>query len=334
MTSTKTDRTTAQKVAIFRGRFSGRTDVYGSRNRRTGDIFKKKYPVTDAVFLNHLLGKEPYGVFPLIIDKTRILVVDFDKPDLIPPLDFVIRAQSYCIPAYVELSKERGSHVWMWSEEQGVPAWKARLVAGHILKEIGKPRTEIFPKQDEVRSDKYGNFIFAPLDGMLVPKGRTVFLDPDDPSKPYPNQWDFLESIEAFSERLLDEIIAVNELQVEEDETWQQETGAQDNRPGDIFNQQGDIRPILNKHGWKSVSCNDKYEYWRRPGKSTGWSASLIDGKIFHVFTTNGEPFEELKSYSLFSAYALLEHGGDFPQAASDLARQGFGTGNGGEASS
>jgi hypothetical protein len=90
-------------------------------------------------------------------------------------------------------------------------AAKARIVARHILEEIEEPKTEVFPKQDVIDGSKsYGNFINAPLLGALVPQGRTVFIDEN--LKPYPNQWDFLESVEFVPASRLDEIIEVNGL--------------------------------------------------------------------------------------------------------------------------
>jgi len=64
--------------------------------------------------------------------------------------------------------------------------------------------------------------------------------------------------------------------------------------------------------------------YWRRPGKTSGWSASLKEGVLF-VFSSSATPFEPQQAYSPFSVYALLEHGGDFARAASALRGQGFG---------
>ena len=94
-------------------------------------------------------------------------------------------------------------------------------------------------------------------------------------------------------------------------------------RPGDDYNQRGDLRELLTKHGWTLAKAGEN-EYWRRPDKSTGWSATLKD-RVFYVFSANAAPFEANRAYSPFSAHALLEHGGDFEAAARALAEQGFG---------
>jgi len=100
--------------------------------------------------------------------------------------------------------------------------------------------------------------------------------------------------------------------------------GGQAARPGDDFNDRGDPREVLLKHGWAMVRSGEN-EHWRRPGKSAGTSATLKD-RVFYVFSTNAAPFEAHKGYSPFAVYALLEHDGDFAAAASALAAEGYGT--------
>jgi len=96
-----------------------------------------------------------------------------------------------------------------------------------------------------------------------------------------------------------------------------------ENRPGDDFNNRGDIRALLIKHGWTLVKKADN-ELWRRPGKANGWSASLKD-KSFYVFSGNAAPLEPNRAYSPFAVYAWLEFGGDFEMAARMLRQQGYG---------
>ncbi|NLE61269.1 MAG: AAA family ATPase [Planctomycetes bacterium] len=99
--------------------------------------------------------------------------------------------------------------------------------------------------------------------------------------------------------------------------------GALSGRPGDDFNRRGDVRAILEQAGW-SLAKPGENEYWRRPGKTSGWSASLKGG-VFYVFSANAAPFEPNRAYSPFTVYTLLKHGGDFERAAGELRGQGFG---------
>jgi hypothetical protein len=94
-------------------------------------------------------------------------------------------------------------------------------------------------------------------------------------------------------------------------------------RPGDDYNARGDVRAVLRKHGW-TLARQGENEYWRRPGKTDGWSATLKDG-MFFVHSSNAAPFEPSRAYNAFTVYAKLEHGGDYSQAAGELRREGYG---------
>lgn len=201
-------RSSAQKVAIFKGLFAGLRNVYGTYDLQTQRVRQVKAAVTDQVLLAHLLGQRSYGVYLLTGDRTRALAADFDRNDLDLPVSFVAACREHGISAYIERSKSKGYHVWMFFEEGGVVARKARRVAGTILARIGQPQTEVFPKQDALAGGvSYGNFINAPLFGALVPQGRTVFVDPADPTRVYPDQWELLERVQRHTEKDLDAVI-------------------------------------------------------------------------------------------------------------------------------
>ena len=201
-------RTTSEKLAIYRGLFTGLPDVYGTYDLDAGKVRQVKEPVTDEVLLAHLKGQQPYGVYLLMKDTIRALAVDFDTDQLCYCLAFRAEALRQGIFGYIERSKSKGYHVWMFFEEGGVFARKGRRVAGHILTAIGQPHTEIFPKQDALdEHTSYGNFINAPLFGALVPKGRTVFVHPAKPRQPYADQWELLGGVQRIEEVRLDEVI-------------------------------------------------------------------------------------------------------------------------------
>lgn len=99
--------------------------------------------------------------------------------------------------------------------------------------------------------------------------------------------------------------------------------------PGQEYDERGDLRELLSKHGWtKKGNGTDGREKWARPGKENGKasSATLTDGKILYVFSSNAHPFEPGRAYGPFGVYALLEHKGDFQTATKALAAQGYGT--------
>lgn len=98
-------------------------------------------------------------------------------------------------------------------------------------------------------------------------------------------------------------------------------------KPGEDFNARGDVRALLERHGWTAMQAHGNREQWRRPGKDAGgWSATLFAGRILHVHSTNAHPFEAGQSYMPFAVFALLEHSGDFAAAAAQLRRDGYGT--------
>ena len=96
-------------------------------------------------------------------------------------------------------------------------------------------------------------------------------------------------------------------------------------RPGDGFESRGDIRPILEKHGWQFFQDSGTGERWTRPGKDTGTSATIFDDGSLYVFSGNAAPFEAETRYKKFAVYALLEHAGDYKAAAKALLNEGYG---------
>ncbi|OII61191.1 hypothetical protein BJP40_06595 [Streptomyces sp. CC53] len=95
--------------------------------------------------------------------------------------------------------------------------------------------------------------------------------------------------------------------------------------PGDDYEQRTDWAEIL--AGWTLVYQQGGTRYWRRPGKTTGISATTgrnDDRDRLYVFTTS-TAFQPETPYTKFAAYCLLHHGGDYRQAAGALAGQGYG---------
>ncbi|PKN62635.1 MAG: hypothetical protein CVU57_23590 [Deltaproteobacteria bacterium HGW-Deltaproteobacteria-15] len=212
MDALQTKRSTAGKVQLFSSFFSGLQNAYGTYDPVSGRSWQVKKLVTEKTILDHLRGKSPYGVYLLVEGRTRAIVTDFDLADYSPPHEFMSRAKHYGLPAYIEASKSKGFHAWIFFGQEGAKASKARLVVKNILEEIGYSDTEVFPKQDFLDQRAcFGNFINAPLFGGLVPMKKTVFVDPGT-FDPFPDQWDFLESVQRANEHLLDEIIEMNGL--------------------------------------------------------------------------------------------------------------------------
>ena len=103
-------------------------------------------------------------------------------------------------------------------------------------------------------------------------------------------------------------------------------------RPGDDFNDRYSWADILGAAGWQATRRfgHDRLG-WTRPGKNprdgisatTGGAADGVDR--LYVFSSSAAPFEPETPYTKFAAWALLNTGGDFAEAARVLRRNGFG---------
>lgn len=102
-------------------------------------------------------------------------------------------------------------------------------------------------------------------------------------------------------------------------------------KPGADYNARGSFDDLLEENGWTLDNTrSDGVQEWRRPGKDEkeGISATVgyggDKGRFLWVFSTSTE-FEALTAYSLFAAYTLLEHKGDYSAAARALRADGYG---------
>lgn len=212
----KVKRNNTEKITLYSRLFVTRTDVYGTYDPETGRIFQKKKPVTRQVIHSHLIGKESYGMYMMVNNRTSVAVIDFDNHDRNPVISFMNRARHYNIPSYLEKSKSKGWHVWIFFQKGGICAAKARTVAHQILEDIDAGDVEVFPKQNAVgvgNGLKFGNFVHGPLNGQLVPEGKTLFVNPMN-FKPYEDPWEFLDKIEFVSAETIDDLIEINDWQL------------------------------------------------------------------------------------------------------------------------
>ena len=85
---------------------------------------------------------------------------------------------------------------------------------------------------------------------------------------------------------------------------------------------------LLSPAGW--THCGG--DLWRRPGKTSGWSASTQTGflVVYSNSPETGLPCEpngaDHSTFSPFAAYSFLNHGGDFKAAAKELGSKGYGS--------
>lgn len=222
---------TAEKVALFRRLFRGRTDVYPVRwegktsgksgyapacanEWRAGVCEKPRIkcgdcahrvlqPLTDAVIYDHLAGEHTVGVYPLLEgDTCHFLAVDFDEADWREDAQaFIQSCTELGVSAALEISRSgQGAHAWVFFAS-AVSARDARRLGTAIISHACTRTRQLqltsydrlFPNQDTMPKGGFGNLIALPLQKHPRERGFSVFVDAS--LQPYPDQWAFLASV-------------------------------------------------------------------------------------------------------------------------------------------
>ena len=229
-------------IELYRSFFRGREDVYAvrwekgdrggympayhvdwndyNRHKASGGTFadyKKKsfIPFNNKALSEHLKGATTLGIYPLLSDNTSFFIVaDFDDGNW---QDAILRLYNICInyglfPVVERSRSGNGGHLWLFFEER-IPAFQTRKVMIELLLQadiISKFEKEpsfdrLFPNQDMHSGKGLGNLIALPLQGLSIKKGNSSFIDPSS-FEPYPNQWEFLKTIEKVSKHKIESL--------------------------------------------------------------------------------------------------------------------------------
>jgi len=132
-----------------------------------------------------------------------------------------------------------------------------------------------------------------------------------------------LETEPAAMPALLADLLVVDEPAVTD---WVRPPGTGDDSIADWYSGHASWRDLLGRHGWRVVAGDGDSEgsRWRHPEATTAHSATIRHGCLF-VYTTSTafEPTEDGRphGYTLFRAFALLDHADDM-SAAGRAARE------------
>lgn len=170
------DDTTKEKarkfIEIFRGLPDARGTVAGACIRGT---------LTLEHVLQHLEGKESLGRYPIFDGKyIKWAAVDFDFKQAADRVALSeTHAKEYAKAMFdlgikhcwFERSKSGLIHLWTFYREK-VLAEKVRYILISVAKDLGlkiaNGIVEIFPKQNDVSTGHFGNYISLPYCGALV----------------------------------------------------------------------------------------------------------------------------------------------------------------------
>ena len=251
-----------QKIAIFKGQFRGRTDIFANRwqnqQGRSGysvacnnewaqgicnkprikcqDCNHRQFSeLNDQIIYRHLAGQQVVGMYPLLQDSTcHLLATDFDKANWQDEVKAMSRAcTEYGVPHAVEISRSgNGAHLWIFFDDK-VPANEARLLGFGLLDKAMETcpnlsfdsYDRLFPNQDILPEGGFGNLIALPLQREARQAGNSSFVDAE--LNVIEDQWQYLSQIKRLSRQELNKLL----LQISPNASLISEQDVTDTRP-------------------------------------------------------------------------------------------------------
>ena len=227
-------------------------------------------------------------------------VLDFDcKGDLLKPFSQQIEEKTPGLLNRVALSQTQngGFHIAFCCPEIETPG--NQKLAQRGIKVSGPGEHPYKGKNFTAR--KHGDDWYIVVDLIETRGEGGYFLAPPSPGYKILNgNLAELNNITPDERKILiDTALALNEwVEPHEIQTGYKASNNGPMLPGQDYDERGNFEAILEKHGWQKLSRNGTTkdgtltEYWRRPGKNKGHSASTINGKTFYCFSSSGQPFE------------------------------------------
>lgn len=224
-----------EKIDLFLSIFKGRTNVCAKRWKskpgyspycfndfKPGICNKPKIkctecknshfaPLDEEQVKNHLLGKHVLGLYPMTENDTCfLLAMDFDESTWGDDIKVVIKVcNDNKIPVYAERSRSgEGCHLWFFFERE-MKASLARkfgtIILNLAMQECGNIKFDsydrLFPSQDFLQKDGFGNLIALPLQKEAREQGNSVFIDAN--LNEIGDQWRYLAEVKRISEEFI-----------------------------------------------------------------------------------------------------------------------------------
>ena len=238
-----------------------------------------------------------------------LVCIDLDNPIAVELADQYLPPT----PLVVGRGENPRTH-WFYHVPGGIKATKFKLPADPNDKEKKLTVVEVLGDGNQV--------IVGP---SVHPSGDLYDLLDGEPATV--DGAELLEAAESLFNAVLDRLglIPQEKPKPNSNNRSQNTSGGSGLSPGKDFDDRGDVRELLQRHGWTRIDNSGNDERWRRPGKDHGVSASLKDGRLFHCFTSSAAGVDSGKGYGPFGLFTALEFGGDFHQAHEKLKTLGFG---------
>ena len=196
-------------LKLYKEYFKGRSTAYASQNK-DGSYVCIKEDLTDNLIMEHLQGKRTIAIYPLApeISTCSFTVLDIDKKETAITEKLVEKMVELGIDKksiLVEFSGNKGYHIWLFYEKP-IEASKAKKLGETIVRlaEV-KHEIEVFPKQEQVFEDNYGNPIKIPLCVHKKSGKQSVFVDKN--FKPIRDSFEHLSEVLKIGESKVDEIL-------------------------------------------------------------------------------------------------------------------------------
>ena len=167
--------------------FVVRNDTYAIQ-REDKSYTRISEPLTsEFIEKQHLEGNITVGTYNLSKENNvKWLCFDIDPKNTEKPSEISMKLHRKCTELFpaksvlLEASRynDPSFHVWVFFEPE-IPAYAARFLGEKVLEQCGNPNVELFPKQDKIEEDGFGNLMKIPLGLHQQEKKWSCFLNSD-----------------------------------------------------------------------------------------------------------------------------------------------------------